>query len=101
MSVKITGASDDLIEIEGDISEEWNFYPDNAGDSRLLAFSDGTLLRVNYDDDGIWRFQKVAGGSAQFSKVDGDARRDTPDVVTLSGVQIDWVVFGEKVSLNK
>lgn len=88
MSITIYGASDDLIEIEGDIEEEFNWIADD-GESRLLAFSDGTLLRVLYDRDGIWRLNKVASGTAQFEKVEGDVEKDTPDKVTLSGVEVD------------
>lgn len=99
--LKIYGASDDLIEIEGDIREEFYFIPEDAQESRLLAFSDGTLLRVNYDADGIWRFNQVAGGLATFQKIEGDAERNTPDNVTLSGVEIKWVVFGDQCVVAK
>ena len=96
-SITVHGASDDLIEIEGDIREEFYWIPE-AGDTRLLSFSDGTLLRVAYDSDGIWRLNKVASGTSQFSKVEGDVEKDTPDSVTLSGVEINWVVLGEQVA---
>jgi len=97
MSITIYGASDDLIEIEGDIREEFNFYPD-AGESRYLAISDGTVLRVEYDDDGIWRIVPITVGKATFSKKDGLVSDDTNDVVTLSGVIIDWVVMGDEIA---
>lgn len=100
MSVTVYGASDDLIEIEGDIREEFNWIPD-GDETRLLAFSDGTLLRVAYDSDGIWRLNKVASGTAQFSKVECDVEKDTPDNVTLSGVEIKWVVLGEQSAIQK
>jgi len=100
MSIKIYGASDDLIEIDGDIREEFNWIPD-GDESRFLAFSDGTLLRVMYDSDGIWRLNKVASGTAQFSKVEGDVEKDTPDEVTLSGVEIKWVVLGKQKAVSK
>ena len=100
MSVTIYGASDDLIEIYGDIREEFNWIPDDD-ETRLLAFSDGTLLRVAYDSDGIWRLNKVASGTAQFAKVEGDVEKDTPDKVTLSGVEIKWVVLGEQSAIIK
>ena len=99
--ITIYGASDDLIEIEGDITEEFNWYSDNVEERRYLAFSDGTLLRVFYDEDGIWRFNKVIDGLAHFEKVEGDAIKDTPDRVTLSGYVIRWVVFGEQFASVK
>lgn len=87
--ITITGASDDLIEIDGDISEEWDAYDKGR---QFIAVSDGTLLSIEYDDDGIWRVNKVTGGSAEFSKRDGDVERDTFDVVTLEG-DIRWVAL--------
>ena len=99
MAITIYGASDDLIEIEGDIREEFYWIPDDD-ETRLLAFSDGTLLRVAYDSDGIWRLNKVASGTAQFSKVEGDVEKDTPDSVTLSGVEIKWVVLGDQSAIQ-
>jgi len=100
MSITIYGASDDLIEIDGDICEEFNWIPSDDG-TRLLAFSDGTLLRVAYDCDGIWRLNLVARGAARFTKVEGDVEKDTPDEVTLSDVEIKWVVLGEQSAVNK
>lgn len=96
--ITIYGASDDLIEIEGDILEEFNFYP-RGEESRILAVSDGTLLRVYYDKDGIWRLNKISGGSADFQKIEGDVEKDTPDKVVLSGVSFRWVVMGEGLAL--
>jgi len=90
--IRIYGASDDLIEIEGSFSEEFNFYPDDD-DRRFLVFSDGTLLRATYDNDGIWRLTRLASGSATFEKVEGDVEKDTNDVVTLRG-EIKWAVLG-------
>lgn len=98
--IKIYGASDDLIEIEGAILEEFNWIPDEK-ETRLLCFSDGTLIRVFYDDDGIWRLNKVVSGLAFFEKTDGDAEKDTPDIVTLTGVEIKWVVLGEQSAIKQ
>jgi hypothetical protein len=88
--ITITGASDDLIEISGDLSEEFGCYDPNEG--MAIACSDGTLLAVTYDMNGIWRFARLASGTATFSKTDGDADKDTFDTVTLEG-DIKWVVL--------
>jgi hypothetical protein len=87
MSITITGASDDLIEVDGDISEEFN--PSDGEDS-LLGFSNGVLLRVRYDEDGIWRITPLAG---QVKMTHGSAVEDTNDVATLL-TPADWVVCG-------
>jgi len=100
MQVTIYGASDDLIEIEGDVNEEFN-WPFRDDEDGLLAFSDGTLLRIKYDKDGIWRLNRVKSGLTYFSKEEGDIEKDTPDKVTLSGYDIKWVVLGKQSAIAK
>jgi hypothetical protein len=90
----ITGASDDLIEIDGAIREEFNVYPEDDEDL-FVAVSDGTLLSVDYDKDGIWRFNAVKLGSATLNKTEGVTADDTFDVVELTGERFDWVVCGK------
>ena len=99
MSITVYGASDDLIEIRGDIEEEFNWYTEDEDEKRYLAFSDGTLLSVRYDHDGIWRLRLVARGKSKFSKVEGEVKSDTPDTVTLSGAKIEWVVLGTQAAM--
>lgn len=62
MATTIYGASDDLIEIEGDIREEFSApaWGDNEG-RFLVAASDGTLIEVRYE--GIWRITVIHQGS--------------------------------------
>jgi hypothetical protein len=89
--LKITGYSDDNISITGDIREEFSRY-DSEGD--YLAFSDGTVLKAFYDEDGIWRFSLIFRGRLYQSKEDGNVADDINDVVTF-GDGIKWVVCGE------
>ena len=96
MSVTVYGASDDLIEVEGDINEEFNPRSDDDGALSYLAFSDGTVLSVEYGKGGIWRVNRVVTGSATYWKVDGtDTDGDYTDGVTLGGDPLKWVVFGD------
>lgn len=92
MQTKIYGASDDLIELEGQISEEFNGGGDE-GD--ILAFSDGTLLEVLYDKDGIWRIKQLAAGTCVFAHKAGSVKDDTPDEAVLTG-DLKWVVKSER-----
>lgn len=91
-TITIYGASDDLLEIEGDISEEFGCYDIEEG---VVAVSDGTLLSVRYD--GCWRINRLAVGSATYEHVpagpmDSDSHSDR---VTLAG-DIAWVVFSKR-----
>lgn len=93
MPITVSGASDDLIVVEGDINEEFYYTGDrpNAGD--LLAFSDGTILRIKFDNDrGGWRITPVTGaGNVAIVQAPEDAEGAT-DKATLKGA--DWVVHG-------
>ena len=105
-TLTITGASDDIIEIGGDISEEFNAYSrrDNSGarEAFILTVSDGSLFKVLYDSDGIWRVISVVRGGAGFSKVDGDVTADTNDVLTLTqDAPFKWVACNGKYAVGK
>lgn len=93
MKLKIEGASDDLIELKGDLSEEFNHY--TAGDEEkpaYIAFGDGTLLNIVYDKNGIWRITTIVKGTAKFTKTEGIVSEDTNDIVELEG-DLKWCLF--------
>lgn len=100
-TVTVYGASDDLIELEGDLNEEFNVYSRDDDDERILAFSDGTLLSVTYDKTGCWRVNRMAKGSAEFNKVeaDGPDTDNYTDKVTLTG-DIRWCLMGKEVVMG-
>ena len=96
MSVVIYGASDDLIEIDGDIREEFDI--DRGGP--LLAFSDGTVVRIEWTRVGIWRIQPMVFGAGELTivpaPVDDDENRT--DRASLSG-DIRWVLRGNDLKV--
>lgn len=92
--LKVYGASDDLIELDGDISEEFGRY-NSEGD--YLAFSDGTVLKAVYDDDGIWRMKLVFKGCLLDHIEQGSISEDTVDFAYfLSGLK--WCVCGKDLA---
>jgi hypothetical protein len=96
--IRIYGASDDLIEVEGDISEEFQYL----GGEDMLAFSDGTLLSIRYDKQGIWRITVVSRGAARLTHIvctsDGFSDDEYSDAVHLFDEELDkpitWVLYG-------
>lgn len=93
-SVTVYGASDDLIEVEGAITEEFGAMDCSGEEPRYLAFSDGTVLRVTYSAKGCWEIRQVAVGHAVFECVPHDNDATTySDRATLTGV-ITSVVCG-------
>ena len=92
--IKIFGASDDLIEIEGDITEEFNIILEE-NESAILAVSDGTLLKVSYD--GCWRIVRIHAGMAGYERVyeavgfDDDKYSD--EIELRWGFPFEWVAL--------
>lgn len=114
MTVYVYGASDDLIEIDGDLSEEFSYtprtYSHHDPKPYYLGFSDGTLLKVTYDGD--WNIQPIyPSGLNVFVKPHGatyvDFVLDIPeyiqhnvpdysDLVVIRG-KILWAIGGTDV----
>lgn len=66
MSTKVYGASDDLIEFEGDVYGEVGAYgTDKDKNGVLLVFSDGTILEAKYGkcEMAIWGLTVIRKGS--------------------------------------
>jgi hypothetical protein len=93
----IYGASDDLIEVEGDFTDEIGAYGCGETEPAYLAISDGTLLSVEYGDGGVWRFTLVRQGRANMVKEEApqDDENNYSDRITLTDPQpFEWVLFG-------
>lgn len=93
MPVTVYGASDDLIELEGDIREEFTLRDEDEGD--LIAFSNGVLLRVAFTNDGLWKIHQIGGDRDRVviepaTGPDDDAYSDR---ATVAG-SVTWVVQG-------
>jgi len=99
MSVKVYGASDDLVEIEGDIYEEFNPPYGEDGPS-YLGFSNGVVLEIEYTNSGMWRVRPVANGELVNIEFATDIDDNYTDTATVEG-DISWVVFGPRVELKK
>lgn len=93
MSVTVYGASDDLIEVEGDIREEFYALPDD--EPNYVAFSNGVVLRVVYDDGGFWRISPVAGHSHVTVTFATDVDDDYTDRAEVH-LDASWVVHGKE-----
>lgn len=105
---KIYGCSDDLIEVDGDVSEEFSAYSSNDEAKYIVACSDGTLLQATYD--GCWRFAVIVKGSLPFERIDAEdddrpGQRPTgepwySDVITFPD-GLTWVSLGTQSATKK
>ena len=107
MALVVYGASDDAIVIVGAINEEFP-YMRHGGQppADLLAFSDGTLLRITFTDegrDGVWRIQPLVNGTAEVridqAPVSGGGY--SSDRATFTGDGPAWVVHGRGYATSR
>lgn len=86
--IVITGGGDDIIEVAGDLDEEFTYQDEAEGD--LIAFSDGTLIRVRFDNEGSWRITPIAYGKATLTieQTVGDGGTDRAVLVGA----VNWVI---------
>lgn len=91
----VYGYSDDCIEVEGAIREE--FYASDDG-SDLLTFSTGVVLRISYTTDGVWRVEQLAGDPGQVS-IDRAPLNDEDNYSDRCYLMQSpsWLVFGDRI----
>lgn len=93
----LRGYSDDIVSLEGNIDEEFGFvdYID-----RFIMLDDGTVFSVDYNTNGIWRFNiKKVGREYTYTKHEAtgeekDDFEDYSDIITIIG-GVKYAVFGE------
>jgi hypothetical protein len=95
--IKIYGSSDDLIEIEGDIREEFMFPSEY--DTVFLTFSDGALLNMTYDRNGIWRISPIFCKYWEFWQC--PATDDKYSDIASTKSEIQWVALSLDYKLRK
>jgi hypothetical protein len=97
LKYEIYGVSDDLIEVECEGCCPHDGYEFNTTICKNpahyvhLVFSDGSIIEVHYDVEGIWRMSVLHYGTAQISHVLGtDGNIDYSDQVTIEqeGLQL-------------
>lgn len=89
MKLTIYGASDDLIEIEGDLRDEFGYYSDDPAE---IKFSDGTVATIAYGDEvkALWSINVHERGTASFVLTKAtNEKTDYSDRLTVEGVE--WV----------
>lgn len=102
MRTKIYGCSDDLIEMEGGISDESNHYDATRV---IIKASDGTKARITYN--GEWKISVEVEGEKYLGlihSVGDDGRHIMPDAIGCTPYSdvlvldegIEWVKIGRK-----
>jgi len=101
--IKIYGRSDDLIEIEGDILEEFNVCLTEEDYYRYLTLSNGIVIKVNYDNDGLWRLHPIKINSSYKKIFEAHYEKDDnnySDIVEIND-DITWVALSTEVYFKK
>ena len=98
MKTKIYGASDDLVEIDGEFSDEIDCY-EKAEKGLSIQCSDGTIGTIKYDGDWIINieqegllFDKLIKSNDEIPHEDEDAKGCTSysDVLVMKE-GLDWI----------
>lgn len=100
--LKIYGWSDDNVELEGDIREEF-YVPDavDGDENPLIVLSNGVVLRVKYgNDDDVWHFTPLKGSDKVFVIYDDQSDVEGSDVVMVDET-INFAVCGTSLVENK
>lgn len=95
MSTKVYGASDDLVEVEGDVTGAVDFYGNDDDNGVLLSFSDGTLLTVKYGQK--WEVRLIHGGEL-FEKIEQcpDEDEDNYSDIAYFKDGLKWAYAGKE-----
>jgi hypothetical protein len=92
--IRVYGSSDDLVEIEGDLTEEF------SGDNLILGFSNGLLLRIEYSPSATWFIRPLNKPKGVFLDIqfapenDDDNYSDVAVIEYSSAYRPEWVVAG-------
>lgn len=84
MPVYVSGHSDDLIEIDGDLSEE---FPYDEDEDNFVAFSNGIVLKIAYKGDH-WSVWVVANPLKH--RVD----------IEQGSEESDWAAYSDRASFD-
>lgn len=105
-TVTVRGYSDDLIGIGGDLTEEFDYRGrrgEGAAEGDLLAFPDGTVLRIAYTRAGIWRITPVHRGHGILTINQATEDEDEPggysDTATINfTTHAVWALHGRALA---
>jgi len=97
-TVKIYGASDDLIEVEG-VEGSVRGCDEFGTDNGFVEFSSGDVFRVHYTNDGVWKVDHVQATQRGAPTVirkephgEGDDPEPHTETVLVTG-RFEWVRF--------
>jgi len=102
MSITIRGYSDDLIEVDGDLTEEFNFRDEGTVH---IVVADGTVLTIEYGTLGIWRIEHLVAGTATVTidknpPDDTDRYSDVATIESADGTPLRWVALTTEILIR-
>ncbi len=100
--INVYGSNDDLIEIDGDICEEFGLELSEADNGVVIGFSCGTLVHCRYDKTNLWRLTVLVQGRAKISISPAtDVDTDYSDTVTIDPEEpVVWITKGQSYIHN-
>jgi hypothetical protein len=93
--IRITGSSDDLVEVDGAESEEYGCYDSDV----FLSLTDGTELLVHYNDGGIWKIKVLRKGTAyataKRTHLDEETEETYTEEFSIRGAKVAYAIIGK------
>jgi len=103
VNLRVYGASDDLVEIEGDVREEFTAA---YGEPTYVVLSNGVVLGVEYGGVGEWTVSPLSvpeGADVDVRPVGwDDAANDYSETAIVESEEsLSWVLGTKEASLNR
>ncbi len=95
---EVYGASDDLIELEGELRGEHGCYASSEAEPVALFLSDGTVLAIHYSEAGVWKIDVREKGALFDSlriETSPDAARYSDTAVFAPGLKWAYALWAE------
>jgi hypothetical protein len=87
--IKISGASDDLLEFEGIFHDEFDCY---NHEKISIIFSNGTIISGGYglDNDPFWKFNIISGDAKKIQIADD---KNYTDIIEINSTELTWMII--------
>lgn len=89
---KVSGYSDDIIEIINIISPPDDEIICYNNQNATLYFDDGTIINVYYAENGVWKINIVIEGTAVFKKLVECSDDNYTDTFYISAEVINYII---------
>ncbi len=93
---KVFGSSDDRVNLMGEVSDEL----EGGDEDTFIRFTNGTYIKIAYNDEGIWRASVLDYGRAKVRKQHGIPDDEESDMVSQAHEDTDAPSYSDVVIIE-